>query len=148
MVRVLVLDDEVDALLGYLTARLEEDGHAVSAFPTLAEALEAIEDGAFDVAVIDIMFPIREEDDRAYRKLSGRNPRGIEDALKAGIALIKNIASKPVYVVTHYTRMTAKGREVWTALDEMKDLGRITCAWEKPPPDEFYEAIKSHGAGA
>lgn len=150
MSNILVFDDEVDGLLGYLPLNLEDDGHAVTKCVGLSEGWAALEgNSAYDLVVLDIMFPIREKDDAVYRELTKRKPRGEEDAMKAGLALAKQISKKniPIVVVTHVTRGTAKGREIREELDRLIADQLILGVWEKPPDDDFYAFVNSLGAG-
>ena len=54
--QVLVLEDEA-ALLELVVDALGSEGHAVTSAGTVAKALEALKDGSFDVAVLDLNVP-------------------------------------------------------------------------------------------
>lgn len=144
MGKILVIDDEIERILDYLPLNLRDQGHVVDSCSGIAEGVTALGTAkAYDLVVLDIMFPLREKDDAAYKELTGRAPHNENDAMRAGLALVERIRSKgfPILVVTHVTRGTAKGREIRGELDQLQAAGSIVGVWEKPPADDFYKRV-------
>ena len=54
--RILLIDDD-DELTALLRRFLEQDGFAVAVAPDGEQGLQAVRDGGFDLAVLDVMMP-------------------------------------------------------------------------------------------
>lgn len=146
--RILLIDDDAKILLDYLTDGLKDRGYLVISALSLAEAKEILEDPhksqSIACTILDMMFSLSEEDDPIFREYFGRDPTGPEDAMQAGLALIPILAEKkiPILVLTHVSRRTPIGRELWEKLDELRKDEVIEYAAEKPADDDFYAALE------
>ena len=83
--KVLLIDDEVEVLLDYVIDDLEERGYSVVRALSLVEALRKLKEHSnIKAAILDIMFPLSEEDDTVYERYFGRKPAEPADAMNAG----------------------------------------------------------------
>lgn len=142
---ILLIDDDVEIFLDYVVSKLEHKDFQIIKAHSLTEAIEALrEPQDIKAAILDIMFPLEEEDDAIYERYMGRRPSGPADAMQAGLALISPLVEKaiPILVLTHLTPKTMIGSNVHEKLKRLEKEGKIVGVWLKPPDDSFFNKLE------
>ena len=123
MARILLLDEDLDGFIEYVREGLAEADLEVRGYKYLGDAHTVVSSDSeeFDAAVVDIMLPIRKEDDAAFHDLVGRSPRE-DDAMWAGTYLIPLLNKKeiPVFIITHLNNASSLGRRVLAKLTALR----------------------------
>lgn len=146
--KILLIDDDAKILLDYFVDELQKRGYQPEIAISLSEAKRILDDPehsrGISCAILDIIFPLSEEDDPIAREFFKRDPTGPEDAMKAGLALIQILSEKgiPILVLTHLSRRSPIGSKIWQELKKLELQGVIKYAAEKPADDDFYNALK------
>ena len=145
--KILLVDDDAEILLDYFVDELQRRGYRPEVALSLSEAKRILDDPerSRDIAcaILDIMFPLSEEDDPIFREYFGRDPTGPEDGMQAGLALVPILSEKkiPILVLTHLSPRSPIGSKVWKELGKLKEDRVIQYAAEKPADEHFYEAL-------
>jgi|GEM_PF-5111831 len=146
---LLLIDDEYKTIMSYFVMRLEERGFSVVGVSTLAEAVTWLEDPSksqtrlrkkIDCVVLDVMFPLTREDKQVYAKLTGREPKEVDDPATAGAKLIglieKTLSGVPIYILTSLPEQTDNGRRLRS---QVKD--HVKKVQIKPADDRFIDGL-------
>lgn len=143
--KVLLIDDDVETFLDFLISRLNDEGFDVIKASSLTAAMKVLKERQdISASILDIMFPLREDEDAIYEEYMDKRPTGPEDAMQAGLALIPAIVEEsiPILVLTNLSRKTRIGSEVHEELDKQRSEEKIVGVWLKPPDDSFFEMLK------
>jgi len=139
--RVLIVEDE-PKMAAFIAKALEEEGFALGRARTGDEALEALLEGAFDVAVLDIMLPGPDGISvlKKYREKGGKTPillvsaRGhVSERVEGLNAGADDYLPKPFVLAELVARVRALGRrtpEAASLVIRMADLTMDTVTHE------------------
>ncbi len=145
---LLVIDDEIDTIMRWFIERLKVGGFRVRPCRFFADAVTWLQEHAateeeINGVILDIMFPLRKEDEKAYCKIKGYKPRGALDAMKVGLALLplirKYLPSVPIFVLTSLPAETEIGRAVYGELEKTPE---VRCIQRKPADDAFFKLLR------
>ena len=145
---LLVIDDEIDTIMRWFIHRLEVKGFRIHPCRFFAEAVAWLQERdviekEIDGVILDIMPPLRKEDEEAYCKITRHKPRGPTDAMKAGLTLLplirKCLPGVPIFVLTSLLEETAFGRAVY---GELKKTLAVRYIQRKPADDKFFELLR------
>jgi CheY-like chemotaxis protein len=116
MAKLLLLDDD-EIALGWMTAALESRGHVVHAFTTARAALEALETLEPDLIVADILMP--EIDGLAFGRLARRRRR----IPLMFVSIAKKEAEAVILGAVGYIRKPASATEIRDAVERVLGEG-------------------------
>ncbi len=139
MRKVLIVDDDTEIFLDYLFEELKSRGFAPRGASSLREAIDILEkESDFCVVILDIILPLRPEEDKIFEDYFGRKPTGPTDAMRAGLSLLPTIRQKkiPVVILTNLDTLTKIGEEI------ARQIPSDINIFHKPPKEEFYEEIE------
>lgn len=145
---LLVIDDEIDTIMRWFIQRLKVGGFRIRPCLFFADAVTWLQERAateeeIDGIILDIMLPLRKEDEEAYCKIRGYKPTGATDAMEAGLALLplirKYLSGVPIFVLTSLPAETEIGRVVYSELGKTPEVRHIQ---RKPADDSFFELLR------
>lgn len=143
---LLMIDDEIDTIMRWFTQRLEVKGFRIHRCYFFTEAVVLLQEcdateKEIDGVILDIMLPLRKEDEEAYSEITGHKPRGATDAMKAGLTLLplirKCLPGVPIFVLTSLPEETEIGRAVYRKMEPL-----VHHIQRKPANDKFFELLR------
>ena len=120
--KIFWIDDEIPTTMKFIITDFELRGYEIEKAMYIKDTLEKLDEfekgrNKPHVVILDIMFPIRPEDEDSYRKLvSTERAIIVQDAMKAGIVLLGRIKSSlpeiPIIVYTNLSEETEIGKHI------------------------------------
>lgn len=143
--RILWVDDEIPTTMKFLITGVELAGYEIDTALYIKDSLERLDEYSEgrpkpDVVILDIMMPIRDEDRDAYNEITSITRSPLENAMKAGLALISRIKESlpnvPIIVLTNLSEETEIGRYVFEELRKESQMKSIL-----PKPQHLEKLI-------
>jgi CheY-like chemotaxis protein len=124
--RILWIDDEIAATMKFLVMDLKLAGYRVDPAIYISECCTLLEsytksETKPDIIILDIMIPIRKEDEACYRSLVRTYEEiSTDNSMRAGLDLVdslkQNLPGTPIIVYTNLNENTEIGQRVFDEL--------------------------------